>query len=192
MQRLAPILPALVLLAGCGTNNSATANNTVVTDDTTVQTNVPDAEVANNMSAELPPMTGKQFADTVAASDAYELAAAKLAQTKGTTPAIKDFAAMMLKDHTQSTAELKAAAAKSSITPSPKLTEQQEANLATLRDATGADFDNAYKTQQVAAHTDALKALQGYQSGGDVPALREFAGKVAPIVEGHLQHATGL
>jgi putative membrane protein len=39
----------------------------------------------------------------------FEIAAAKLAQTRSKNPQVREFAAMMIKDHTKSSEDLKAA-----------------------------------------------------------------------------------
>lgn len=199
---LAVAAPALALLAGCHQNDAA---NTTAADNSAVDSSGLSADNAagdnamlgdnltdNGMTA-APAVTGQEFADTVAASDAYEIAAGKLAQEKATDPALKQFGAMMVKDHTASTAKLKAAAAKASpaVTPSPALTAEQEAMLKTLRDAKGADFDNAYRTQQIAGHQKALTALQTYQSSGDVASLKQFASDASAVVQSHLKQITG-
>ena len=140
------------------------------------------------------PMAAADFANTVAASDAFEIESGKLAEQKSTTAAVKDFAKMIQTDHKKSTEELKAAAAKAqpAITPSPALTAEQQGNLDKLKAASGADFDKLFADQQIAAHQKALDALSAYAAGGDVPVLREFAGKVVPVVQSHLDKARAL
>lgn len=186
---LALALPLALAACGGGTENT---NTTIV--ENTLIIEEPMNGVDNGMAGMPAALTGQQFADTAAASDAYEVAAGNLAREKATTQALKDFGAMMVTAHTDSTAKVKAAAAKATpaITPSPALTAEQEANLATLRDATGADFDNAYKSQQVAAHTKALELMQGYAASGDVPELKAAAGEIAPVVQQHLTQIQGM
>ena len=193
MKRIALTLPALALLAACGSN---TETNTMVTNTGTTTEIATDtgnsASGLDNASVATPAMTGQQFADMAAASDAYEIEAGKLAQQKGSTQAIKDFGAMMVKHHGESTAKLKTAAGAASITPNPKLTPDQEANLAQLRSASGADFDTLYRTQQIMAHQQALAALEGYQASGDVQQLKDWAGQTSPVVRGHLDQIQGM
>jgi putative membrane protein len=101
---------------------------------------------------------------------------------------------MMVTGHTESTGKLKAAGAKASpaIAPNPKLSAEQEANLATLRDTNGADFDTAYKAQQVVAHEKTLAVVQDYAENGTVPELKGFAAEIAPIVQQHLDKIKNL
>jgi putative membrane protein len=187
-------LPALALLAACGssTNNSTvsttTVNDTAMTDDT--------ATIVNDMgtNAAAPMMTGEEFANAAASSDAYEVAAGNLAKDRATSQALKDFGAMMVSAHTDSTAKLKAAAAKATpaVTPDPTLTAEQQTNLDTLKSLTGAAFDSAYKSQQVDAHQKALMAIQSYAAGGDVAELRDWASATAPVVQTHLDKINAL
>jgi putative membrane protein len=196
---LALTLPALALVAGChGSSTNTTSTDTTVTDNsmmTSTDNVMPaDESAANNATMSDATVTGQQFANAAASTDAYEIAAAKLAKEKATTQPLKDFAAMMIKDHTDSTAKLKAAAAKADpkITPDATLTDEQKANLETLRDAKGADFDAAYKSQQIAAHQKALGAMQGYASTGDVSTLKDFATSTSTVVQAHLDKIQSL
>ncbi len=54
------------------------------------------------------------------------------------------------------------------------------------------DFDRAYKAEQIAAHQEALTLHRNYADQGDLPPLREFAGRTAPVVEMHYGHAQSL
>lgn len=188
------ILPPLALLAACG-KKADVETNTVLTDNGTMTeiTSETDNGVMNaDVSA--PAMTGQQFANAAASTDAYEIAAGKLAETKATAQALKDFGKMMVSNHTDSTAALKKAAGKATpaITPDATMTAEQKANLATLQSATGEDFDNAYKSQQIATHQTALAAMQGYAASGDVASLKDFASSTAKVVQAHLEKIQGM
>ncbi|ATE64975.1 DUF4142 domain-containing protein [Rhizorhabdus dicambivorans] len=138
--------------------------------------------------------TGQEFANRAARSDAYEIAAAKLAQTNATSQAVKDFAAEMIKAHTESTAKIKAAASKASpaITPDPTLTPDQNDDLAELAKKKGAEFDGDYIDDQVDAHEDALALMRDFAEHGDTPSLKAAAGEIAAVVQKHLDHAKSL
>jgi putative membrane protein len=143
---------------------------------------------------EPPPMTAADFVTKAASTDMFEIAEAKMAEKKATSPDVKAFAAMMIKDHTKSTADLKAAIAKSgqALALPTALPADMQAKLDDLSKTSGADFDKTYITQQVEAHTTALGVMQGYAMGGDVPALKDFAGATSKVVHGHLDMADKL
>jgi putative membrane protein len=134
------------------------------------------------------PMMANDFVATIAASDMYEIAAGKLAQTTATNPALKDFGAMLVTDHTKSSTDLKAAAASASppATVPTTMPAELQAKLDALKAAKGADFDKLFVEQQKEGHQKALDALKGYAADGDQPSLKTFAGKATPVVQSHL------
>lgn len=179
---------ATLALAAC----SGGADDADTATDTTADATMTDQATVNPDPAAMAPTSAQGFVDQASASDMYEVEAGKLAQQMGKSQAVKDFGAMMVKDHTKSSSDLKTAAGKASgVTVNPKLTAKQQADLDALKNA-GANFDATYKQQQVAAHQAALTLLQGFAQGGDDPALKDFASKTAPVVEGHLAEAQKL
>ena len=152
-------------------------------------------DAAADMNAAAPAATmGQDFADTAAKSDAFEIAEGKLATTMGKGKAVTDFAKMMVKGHTDSTAKLKAAAAAATpaITPDPMLKPDQQAKVDALGKLSGDAFDKQYAADQVAAHEEALAGLQAYSATGDVASLKTWATNTAPVVAGHLDMARKL
>jgi putative membrane protein len=149
-------------------------------------------DAAGNALAPTP--TGQDFADKAAKSDAFEIAAAKLARTNAESADVKKFAATMIDAHTGSTAKIKAAAAKASpaIKPDPTLTSDQQSKLDDLGKLKGADFDKAYIDGQISAHEDALSLMKDYAANGDTPSLKTAAGEIAPVVQKHLDMAKAL
>ena len=141
-----------------------------------------------------PTPTGQEFADKAAKSDAFEIAAGKLAKTNAESADVKKFAATMIEAHTGSTAKIKAAAAKATpeIKPDPTLTGDQQSKLDDLAKLKGADFDKAYIDGQVSAHEDALSLMKNYADKGDTPSLKAAAGEILPKVREHLDMAKKL
>ena len=187
-------LAALSLsLAACHKQADTTATDNAMVDNAMVDMN--STVDTNAMTAvPSPAMTGQMFADTAAKSDAFEIAEGKLAEKMGKDKDVKDFAAKMVAGHSATTLKLKAAVmtASPAITPDATLKPDQQAKIDALGKLSGDDFDKQYAADQVAAHTDALAAMQTYASAGDVPSLKAFASSTAPIVSGHLDMAKKL
>jgi putative membrane protein len=141
-----------------------------------------------------PTPTGQEFADKAAKSDAFEIAAGKLARTNARSADVKKFAATMIEAHTGSTAKIKAAGAEATpeIKPDPTLTSDQQSKLDDLAKLTGADFDKAYVDGQISAHEDALSLMKTYADKGDTPSLKTAAGEILPKVQDHLDMAKAL
>jgi len=181
-------------LAGCGHKEETTTTTNSVTADS-ASTTVADSGIADNSVVAAPvPSAGQAFANTAAASDAFEIAESQLAATSAHSAAVKSFATKMIEAHTGSTAKLKTVAAGLTppLTPDPTLTADQQQKVDALKTKTGADFDTAYAADQVAAHQATLDALKDYSSSGDVPALKTFATGLIPTVTAHLNMAKGL
>lgn len=188
MRTMALATVAALALAGCGRTSDDTSTTHTPTADNVLTTTV-DEPVANTMAG--PDQT---FANTAAASDAFEIATSQLALTASQNAKIKKFAEQMVTAHTESTGKLKAAAAGLSpaIAPDPTLTPEQQGKLDMLRAKTGKDFDDAYADIQEDAHEKALAALKDYAATGAVPAFKSFASEMVPKVTAHLNMAKGL
>jgi putative membrane protein len=173
-------------LAGCGQKtdtNTADANASA------------DANLAiENTAVAAAPMSAQGFANTLAASDRFEIESSKLAATASESSSIKSFASQMVTAHTASTAKVKTAAAglTPAVTPDDTLAANQQRILDELKTKTGPDFDGAYAAAQVNAHQAALDALNAYAAGGDTPALKELAKGMIPTVTAHFNMAKGL
>lgn len=176
---------AAIALAGCGQKQAETTTVENTTTTSTVNDSAPVAPVASG---------GQAFANTAAASDAFEIESSKLALATTNSASVKKFAQMMVDAHTASTADLKTAAAAASpqITPDPTLTADQTAKLSAMKGLTGTAFDQAYIAAQTAGHQQTLDALRAYGASGDVPALKTFATNLAPKVAAHLNMAKSL
>lgn len=189
-------LVSTLALAACGDtgNNAATTDNMGMASPMPAENTAMSDDMGNGMASTAPASVGQAFANTAAANDAYEIEAGKLAQEKASSQALKDFGKMMVDGHTGTTAKLMTLAAQAdpSITPAPALTPELQANLDTLRDATGAEFDTAYKAQQVAAHTKALALMKDYAANGDVPQFKTFAAETSPVIKMHLDKIKGM
>jgi putative membrane protein len=133
-------------------------------------------------------MPAGAYVKAAGASDLFERQSAELVMKSTQNPKIKSFAAMMIHDHGESTAMVKAAAMRSGLHPKPPmLMPKQSHMLAELRRKHGADRDMTYVTQQKAAHDEAQVLQEGYASNGTAPALRMTAGKIVPVVKHHIE-----
>ena len=179
-----------LIVAGC--SKPAPAADTTAADSSAAASAAAPAPAAASPAAA--PMTAADFVTKAASTDMFEITEAKMAQKKATSPDVKKFAAMMIADHTKSTAALKAAIAKSGQTlPLPTaLPADMQSKVDDLGKSAAGDFDKTYVSQQVDAHTTALGVMQGYGASGDVPALKDFAGSTSTVVQGHLDMANKL
>lgn len=185
MHRPLMILGAVCLISACGPKAPEDAKNTNAPPDGNPSATIPTP--ANEAAA-------VDFVPKAAASDAFELEAAKIAAAKSSNPAIKDFAAMMTDTHTKSSAALSAALSVSGlpITVPPDLPKELQEKLDNLNKADAKDFDRMYIEGQEDAHQSALNLLSRYANDGDNQALKSFATAQISTVQAHLDSAKSL
>lgn len=180
-------------LAACGqadrNESSATDLNAAATNEVGTLDNM----ATNDPAVTAAPATAAEFAAAAAASDLFEIESSKVAQSQAVSSEVKSFAAMLVQDHSKSTAELKSIASKDNITLSPPtLRPDMQSKIDALKSAKGEAFDTLYLSQQVPAHEEALKLHQGYAASGDNTSLKAFASKTSTVVSKHLDEARAM
>jgi len=155
------------------------------------QAATPDANPAATVPTPSNEARAPDFVAKAAASDMFEIEAAKVAQKRATNAEVKKFAGEMITAHTKSTADLKKAIADSgaAVTPPATLPSDLQGKLDDLNKADAKDFDKNYMDNQVDAHQAALDLLQRYAQDGDVAQIKAFAAATAPVVQQHLDMA---
>lgn len=183
---------AILALAACSQGGQQAETN--ASDNMAMENEMAaDNMMAGAAGADMP-ASGQDYAAMAAASDMYEIEAAKLAADKAQNADVKALAAMIRTDHEKSTADLKKAAgeAQPPITVTPQMNAEQQSMIQALQGASGADFDRTWLDQQVQAHQKALAMVQAYAQSGDVEALKQHAAMVSTPIQKHLQRAQEL
>jgi putative membrane protein len=145
-----------------------------------------------NSALDITPST-EDFVKQVAISDMFELQSNQLGEQKGNAQE-KSFAAQMVKDHTKTSSELKSMAesGKIKVQLPTALDSAHQSKLDKLKAANGKDFSSDFDDMQVSAHKDAVSLFERYAKGGDIPALKDWAGKTLPALQHHLDMAQNL
>ncbi len=117
----------------------------------------------------------------------FEVDAGNLAQQKGASQPVKDFGAMMVKDHSAANDKLKALAASKSIDLPSSAGVGQMATKAKLEVLSGNTFDKSYIKSQIAAHRDTAALLRKEISSGQDADAKAFAAATLPTVRAHLK-----
>ncbi len=139
------------------------------------------------------PRQAQAFLYTVGASDIFEATTGMMAVQRSQSADVREFGSMLIDHHTRMTSGALATARSAGVMPPPpELSPAQKAMIAQLSAAGPAQFDHVFLMQQVGAHQQALALLNGYSSGGDVPALRDMARGAIPTVQSHLARAQAL
>ena len=127
------------------------------------------------------------FYKNAAEAGISEVEAGKLASEKATDTKVKDFAAMMVKDHTAANDKLKDIASGKGVTLPTTASVAQMASQAKLKVLSGETFDASYIKAQIKAHQETAALLKKeIASGGDAEA-KAFAKTTLPVVQAHLK-----
>jgi len=136
------------------------------------------------------PTTAQPYLEASAKGDIFEITTSMIALQKSQTPAVREFANMMIADHTRTTNRALATAQRASVTPPPAVLDaQQRQQVTQLLNASGPEFDRLYWQIQTAAHQQALALQRNYAQAGDQPMLQGFAARAAPVIAEHLEDA---
>jgi len=129
----------------------------------------------------------EDFFQKAAAAGMAEVEAGHMAQQKGSSQAVKDFGAMMVKDHTTANNKLKTIAAAKSIKlpKSEGMMNKVKEKTEDLRSGEG--FDKSYIKSQIKAHEDTVALLQKEIDSGKDPEAQAFAKETLPTVKKHLE-----
>jgi putative membrane protein len=102
----------------------------------------------------------QKFVEKAAISNMAEIQLSQLAQQRAQDPDVKQFAQMMVDEHTKAQNELQQAASASNYTIPASLDSKHQKTYDKLSNLNGAEFDRAYMKAMVNAHEDAAKLLE--------------------------------
>jgi putative membrane protein len=182
MKKLNLILVAglgALIMQACHNNNAKTTVS-----DSTVTTDVTKTDSTKIIA---PVDTGDaNFAVNAAAGGMTEIALSKAAQQQATTVRIKEFAGMMVTDHSALGDKLSVIAKTKSISlPAGPDTIQQNM-INDISKKTGKDFDKAYVNQMVKDHESTLKMFKKEETMIKDTSLKSFIVYAIPVIQKHL------
>src|ERR1700761_6797651 len=127
-----------------------------------------------------------KFATEAASGGMAEVALGKLALQKTSDTSIKDFANMMVTDHSKANDELMAIAKTKNITLPTEPDSAHIKKMDELSQLIGKDFDKAYVDAMIGGHKKTLDLMNNEAKNGSDTTLKAFAAKTAPVAQTHL------
>lgn len=122
-----------------------------------------------------------------------EIAAGKLAETRGSTPEIREFGRLMVEHHTRANHELEEIAIKKGVTWPARPDRGQQRDLKRLQGLSGVAFDRRYVEESaVEEHEDTVKLFRKAQKDAKDPELKAYFDRRLPAVEKHFEMARAL
>jgi putative membrane protein len=139
-----------------------------------------------------------QIAAIVVTANQVDIDAGKLAAARAAASEVKDFAQLMVNDHSGVNKSATELVGKLKVKPednptSRSLQQGGDANIANLKKLQGAAFDRAYVDQEVAYHQAVLDAMdKSLIPSASNAELKALLVKVRPAFVAHLEHAKQL
>jgi putative membrane protein len=184
------------------TSRDTTASDTATPRDDSGNSSITAGTSGQTSSAQ---STGaRQFAEQAMAANVAEIKLGELAKSHAQNAAVKQFAQMMVTDHTKAKNELKQAVKGQGIEEPTQLDAKHQALYDKLSGLKGADFDREYITAMVDGHRDVkdmlddradqpgiAKGTAGRTSDNSQldAAVNQWATRTLPAVSQHLQKA---
>jgi putative membrane protein len=119
--------------------------------------------------------------------DRFEIAGGQLAQSKGTSPAVKALGARLVKDHSKSLSEAVKLAKDLKISVPKTPTPSQEWELSVLDGLPATSFDAAYAGLEVQDHKQDIDDTKTEITDGCNAKVRQLARKDLPVLRKHLK-----
>ena len=133
-----------------------------------------------------------KFAVDAANGGMAEVALGKLAEGKAVNAKVKEFAAMMIADHTKANDELMALAQSKNITLPQAVSSDKQATMDNLTKKSGSDFDKAYVDQMVDDHKKTISLFEDASKNAKDADLKAWADKTLPALRTHLEHINAI
>lgn len=140
-------------------------------------------------------MTDANISSIVATANTGEIEQARLALSKSSNRAVREFAQRMITDHTAANQQLEMVLQELNMRPVADPTSQQlmssgRQTLESLGARSGEDFDRTYMETQVSIHRWLLATIDSTLiPAADSEELEELVVSLRPTVASHLQHA---
>ena len=136
----------------------------------------------------------KTFLDDTAKDTNYEIKTGQLALKKSGSADVKQYAAMVIRDHTALKPQIAKADAAANVTPpqADSLTVSDRASYAELEVLSGNLFDKAYIKGLVKGNQQAVDESKSEAAGSTVPAVKALAARRLTLDAKHTEAAKKL
>jgi putative membrane protein len=127
-----------------------------------------------------------------ATSDMMEIQSSQKAATMATSAAVKEFAAMMIEEHTKMSNETKELAAKKGYVLPTSLSQDKMDKLADMDKWDKKDWDEKYMEMQIDMHETSLREIKNRHDRSNDADIKAWAVKAMSHVQMHLDRAKQL
>jgi len=137
-------------------------------------------------------MTDQEFVDFAAQTDMTEANLGQLAANQAAGQGVKDYAQMLVTDHTNDYTQLSTVAGKATLVVPKGLDAAHQKMVAPFEKLKGAAFDHRYIQDMIAGHTHAIAVYTKESTDAQSADLKAYASQALPTLQKHLDGAKDL
>jgi len=138
------------------------------------------------------PMTDQQFIDLAAQTDMLEAHLGQMAANQASSDDVKNYAQMLVTDHTADYQQLQTMAAKDGLTVPPGLDDEHNKMIAPFEKLNGKAFDQRYIHEMIEGHTKAIAVYTKESSEAQSGDVKSYAAATLTTLQKHLDGAKDL
>lgn len=176
-----------LIMMACGGQQNRTGNTS--DNDTTLlkDTTRSDAALVNNDNTSS--NKDEDFIKDAVSGGMMEVELGRYAQQNANNPRVRNFGAMMVRDHSKANDELKALLTQKNIAVPASMEDKHHDKMTDIQKKTGADFDKDYMKEMVDDHEKDVDRFKKQAENGTDPELKSFAAKTLPVLLMHQDSA---
>lgn len=179
----AGFIASLYLISCSNSSSSTSTSDSSVSKSSVTDSSALKSETTSSFAAD---QASIDFATKAAKGGMAEVAIGKIAAQKATSQRIKNFAMMMVTDHTKANDELKQKAASQNITLPNAVSEEDQKMIDSINMKSGKNFDKAYMEIMLNDHKKTIDLFAKEATNGTNNTLKDFASSNLPILQKHL------
>lgn len=188
------ITAGAVLTACKSKENYAASDTTTTTSAGAMQHDSGTTANATGTTASSGGLTDPNIVYILDQANAADSARGRLAETKATSPEVKQFGRLMVGEHHSLREQGQMLAKKLNVTPQAPAGDQSEASTRTEMDslnatAKGKSWDKAYIDYEVTYHQQVLETATKALGAAQNAELKSLIQKAAPVIQHHLDRA---
>jgi putative membrane protein len=138
------------------------------------------------------PFDDSQFVMKAASGGMHEVELGRIATTHAKNEDVKRFGQLMVDDHTKANDDLKKTAQTAGISVPTKMDEECQKEVDRFKNYKGDNFDRDYVKHMVEDHQKDVTEFTQASKEAKNPAIKDFAARTLPVVQGHLDKAKKL
>lgn len=197
MKKRSLIFLALPFVFACNNTSNdsvqkADSANEAKTDTSSMNTSPTDTTNKMSTGTMSVDKSTSEFMTKVADVGMTEVQLGQMAQNKGASQRVKDFGAMMVKDHTAAGDELKNLATQKNVTLPTTVGNDHQNKIDDLNKKTGKDFDKAYIRAMVDGHQSTVNDFEKASKDTKDADVKSWVDKTLPTLRMHLDSAKAI